>query len=327
MEMRGITVDRQILSRLSGDFAQTLARLEDEIHEIAGEKFNLGSPKQIGDILFGKMGLPGAKQDRRPAQWATARERARGAGAGRATRCPQASARMAPADEAEVDLHRRAARAHASARPGASTPPTALAATTTGRLSSSEPNLQNIPIRTEAGRKIRARLRRRAGPQAHLGRLQPDRAAPAGPHRRHPAAAGRPSPTASTSTPRPPRRCSACRVDGHDRRTCAAAPRRSISASSTASRPSASPSGSASPHDEAGAYIKQYFERFPGIRDYMDETKRACREHGYVDDAVRPRLPLSGDQVRQPVAARRRRARRRSTRRSRARPPTSSAAP
>ena len=70
MEMRGILVDRQILSRLSGDFAQTLARLEDEIDEMAGEKFALGSPKQIGDILFGKMGLPGAKKTP-SGQWAT----------------------------------------------------------------------------------------------------------------------------------------------------------------------------------------------------------------------------------------------------------------
>ncbi len=61
MEQRGIAIDRQILSRLSGDFAQSLARLEDEIHTLAGEKFTIGSPKQLGDILFGKMGLPGAQ--------------------------------------------------------------------------------------------------------------------------------------------------------------------------------------------------------------------------------------------------------------------------
>jgi DNA polymerase I-like protein with 3'-5' exonuclease and polymerase domains len=70
MELRGIRVDRDILSRLSGDFAQSLARLEYEIHEMAGETFSLGSPKQIGDILFGKMGLPGAKKTP-SGQWAT----------------------------------------------------------------------------------------------------------------------------------------------------------------------------------------------------------------------------------------------------------------
>ena len=63
MERAGISIDRAMLARLSGDFAQTMARLEDEIAELAGERFNLGSPKQLGDILFGKMGLPGAHQD------------------------------------------------------------------------------------------------------------------------------------------------------------------------------------------------------------------------------------------------------------------------
>ena len=62
MERRGVTIDRDILSRLSGEFAQDMARLEAEIFELAGESFNLGSPKQLGDILFGKMGLPGAKK-------------------------------------------------------------------------------------------------------------------------------------------------------------------------------------------------------------------------------------------------------------------------
>ena len=62
MERRGVAIDRTILSRLSGEFAQAMARLEGEIHAAAGERFNLGSPKQLGDILFGKMGLPGAKK-------------------------------------------------------------------------------------------------------------------------------------------------------------------------------------------------------------------------------------------------------------------------
>ena len=64
MEERGITIDRQILSRLSGELAQGAAGLEDEIYTLAGERFNIGSPKQLGDILFGKMGL--ARRQRRP---------------------------------------------------------------------------------------------------------------------------------------------------------------------------------------------------------------------------------------------------------------------
>jgi DNA polymerase-1 len=70
MEKRGISVDRQMLSRLSGDFAQGMAALESEIHELAGETFNIGSPKQLGDILFGKMGLPGGKKTKTGA-WST----------------------------------------------------------------------------------------------------------------------------------------------------------------------------------------------------------------------------------------------------------------
>src|SRR5690606_15024065 len=70
MEERGISVDRQILSRLSGDLAQGAAALEDEIHKLAGEKFTIGSPKQLGDILFGRMGLPGGSKTR-TGQWST----------------------------------------------------------------------------------------------------------------------------------------------------------------------------------------------------------------------------------------------------------------
>ena len=70
MERRGISIDRQVLSRLSADFAQTAARVEAEIQEIAGEPINVGSPKQLGDIIFGKMGLPGGSKTKTGA-WST----------------------------------------------------------------------------------------------------------------------------------------------------------------------------------------------------------------------------------------------------------------
>jgi hypothetical protein len=108
---------------------------------------------------------------------------------------------------------------------------------------------------------------------------------------------------------------------------CAAAPRRSISASSTASPPSASPTSSASRREEAGAYIKKYFERFPGIRDYIEESKTFAKKHGYVltlfgrkchyPDIKPRRTPRSAPSTSAP----------RSTRGCRAAPPTSSAAP
>ena len=76
MEKRGVSVDRQILSQLSGTFAQGMAGLEEEIHALAGSPFNIGSPKQLGDILFGEMGLPGGKKTKTGA-WSTSASGAR----------------------------------------------------------------------------------------------------------------------------------------------------------------------------------------------------------------------------------------------------------
>ncbi|HEV2791194.1 MAG TPA: DNA polymerase, partial [Solirubrobacterales bacterium] len=150
---RGILVDRQILSRLSGDFAQTLARLEDEIHEMAGEKFSLGSPKQIGDILFGKMGLPGAKKTP-SGQWATPAtllDELAQAGHELPAKILEwrqlSKLKSTYTDTLQEHMHPETKRVHTSF---------SLASTTTGRLSSSDPNLQNIPIRTEIGRPVRA---------------------------------------------------------------------------------------------------------------------------------------------------------------------------
>ena len=82
MERRGVSIDRDILSRLSGEFAQGMARIEAEIQTLVGAPFNLGSPKQLGDILFGQMGLPGGKKTATGA-WSTSAQRARGSRRGR----------------------------------------------------------------------------------------------------------------------------------------------------------------------------------------------------------------------------------------------------
>ena len=152
IQRRGIAIDRQVLARLSGDFAQSAARLEAEIRALAGEDINPGSPKQIGDILFGKMSLPGGKKTKTGA-WSTT---------------------AAILDELAEQGHEfprkildwrqvsKLKSTYTDALPEHVDPQThrvhttyALAATTTGRLSSNEPNLQNIPVRTEDGRKIR----------------------------------------------------------------------------------------------------------------------------------------------------------------------------
>ncbi len=159
MERRGVSIDRAILSRLSGEFAQDMARLEALIFELAGESFNLGSPKQLGDILFGKMGLSGARKTATGA-WSTA--------AGVLDDLAEQGNELA---RRILDWRQlsKLKSTYTDALPGFVNPATgrvhtsyALAATTTGRLSSSEPNLQNIPVRNEAGeRSARPSSRRR----------------------------------------------------------------------------------------------------------------------------------------------------------------------
>src|SRR5262249_14679935 len=153
MERRGIAIDRQVLSRLSGEFAQRAAGLEAEVRELAAEpSFNPGSPKQLGDILFGKMGLPGGTKTK-TGQWST--------GARVLDELAEQGHQL-PQKILEWRQGTKVKSTYADALPDYVNPTThrvhtnyALAATPTGRLSSSEPNLQNIPVRTEEGRKIR----------------------------------------------------------------------------------------------------------------------------------------------------------------------------
>lgn len=277
MEMRGILVDRQILSRLSGDFAQTLARLEDEIHEMAGEKFALGSPKQIGDILFGKMGLPGAKKTP-SGQWATPAtllDELAQAGHELPAKILEwrqlSKLKSTYTDTLQEHMHPDTKRVHTSF---------SLAATTTGRLSSSDPNLQNIPIRTEAGRKIRQAFIAPAGHKiisadysqielrllAHIADIPQLQEAFAKGQDIHAATAsamfGVPLDQMNPDLRRQAKTINFGIIYG-------------ISAFGLAVRLGI-------PNAEAAAFIKQYFERFPGIRTYIDDTKKFCRDKGYV---------------------------------------------
>jgi DNA polymerase-1 len=277
MEMRGIMVDRQILSRLSGDFAQTLARLEDEIHEMAGEKFALGSPKQIGDILFGKMGLPGAKKTP-SGQWATPAtllDELAQAGHELPEKILEwrqlSKLKSTYTDTLQEHMHPETKRVHTSF---------SLAATTTGRLSSSDPNLQNIPIRTEVGRKIRKAFVAPEGHKiisadysqielrllAHIADIPQLQQAFAEGIDIHAATAsamfGVPLDQMTGDLRRQAKTINFGIIYG-------------ISAFGLATRLGI---GNA----EASTFIKQYFERFPGIRTYIDETKRFCKDKGYV---------------------------------------------
>ncbi|WP_029351500.1 DNA polymerase I [Bosea sp. 117] len=278
MERAGISIDRQILSRLSGEFAQGMARLEAEIGEMAGESFNPGSPKQLGDILFGKMQLPGGRKTPTGA-WST--------GADVLDDLAEQGHAL-PRRILDWRQLQKLKSTYTDALPGYVNPQTgrvhtsfALAATTTGRLSSSEPNLQNIPVRTEEGRKIRKAFVAAPGfklisadySQIELRLLAEIAEVPA---LRQAFQDGLDihAMTASEMFGVPVEG-----MPGEVRRRAKAINFGiiyGISAFGLANQLSI-------PREEAGAYIKRYFERFPGIRDYMDETRKFAREHGYVE--------------------------------------------
>ena len=277
MERRGISIDRQVLSRLSGEFAQKQAGLEDEINKLAGEPLNPGSPKQLGDILFGKMGLPGGTKTK-TGQWSTG-ARALEELAEQGHELPQkildwrqvSKLRSTYTDALPGYVNAETNRVHTSY---------ALAATTTGRLSSSEPNLQNIPVRTEEGRKIRRAFIAEPGSklvsadysQIEL-RLLAEIADIAALKKAFRDGLDIHAMTASEMFGVPVKD-----MPGEVRRRAKAINFGiiyGISAFGLANQLGI-------PREEAGAYIKKYFERFPGIRDYMDETKAFAKKNGYV---------------------------------------------
>jgi DNA polymerase I len=278
MERRGISVDRQVLSRLSGEFAQRGAALEAEVRELAGDPaFNPGSPKQLGDILFGKMQLPSGTKTK-TGQWSTG---------ARALDELAEQGHALPKKILEWRQVTKLKSTYTDALPGYINPTTkrvhtnyALAATPTGRLSSSEPNLQNIPIRSEEGRKIRRAFIATEGnklvsadySQIELRLLAEIADVPA---LRQAFRDGLDihAMTASEMFGVPVQG-----MPGDVRRRAKAINFGiiyGISAFGLANQ-------LAIAREEAGAYIKKYFERFPGIRDYMEETKAFAKKNGYV---------------------------------------------
>ncbi|MBU2329335.1 MAG: DNA polymerase I, partial [Alphaproteobacteria bacterium] len=278
MEERGITVDRQILSRLSGELAQKAAATEDEVYELAGERFNIGSPKQLGDILFGRMGLPGGSKTK-TGQWSTS-----------AQVLEDLAAEGAPLPRKIVDWRQltKLKSTYTDALPGYVHPQTkrvhtgySLASTTTGRLSSSEPNLQNIPVRTAEGRKIRTAFISTPGHKllsadysqielrvlAHVADIPQLRQAFADGIDIHAMTASEMFGVPVEGMPSDVRRRAKAINFGIIY---------GISAFGLANQLSIERS-------EAGDYIKKYFERFPGIKDYMESTKAFARENGFVE--------------------------------------------
>jgi DNA polymerase I len=277
MECNGIRVDPDTLRRLSQEFAMRMADLEGVAQQQAGQPFNLASPKQLGDILFGKMGLPGGKKTATGA-WSTDVKVMEDL-AGQGHELPRtildwrqlAKLRGTYTENLTAAISPRTGRVHTSF---------SLASTTTGRLSSSDPNLQNIPIRTEEGRKIRAAFIAEPGNLlisadysqielrllAHIGDIPQLKQAFRDGLDIHAMTAsemfGVPIEGMPSETRRRAKAINFGIIYG-------------ISAFGLANQ-------LAIPQDEAGAYIRTYFERFPGIRAYMDRMRAEVREQGFV---------------------------------------------
>jgi DNA polymerase-1 len=276
MERRGISIDRQVLSRLSGEFAQEQGRLEDEIRTLAGEPLNPGSPKQIGDILFGKMKLPGGTKTKTGA-WSTDAR----------TLEDLAEQHELPRKILDWRQVSKLRSTYTEALPNYVNPETkrvhtsyALASTSTGRLSSSDPNLQNIPIRTEDGRKIRRAFVASPGMKlvsADYSQIE---------LRLLSEVAEVPMLRKAFQDGVDIHAMTASEMFGVPVKGMPPEVRRRAKAINFGIIYGISAFGLAAQlgieREEAGAYIKKYFERFPGIRDYMDETREFCREHGYV---------------------------------------------
>ena len=316
MEGRGISIDRQMLSRLSGEFAQKQARARGRDQQARRRAVQSRQPEAARRHPVRQDGAAGRHQDQ------DRRMVDRRARAGRARRAgPRAAAqdpRLAAALEAALDLHRRAAELR---QPGHQRVHTsyALAATTTGRLSSSEPNLQNIPIRTEEGRKIRRAFVAEPGNKlvsADYSQIELRLLA---------EIADVPQLKKAFRDGLDIHAMTASEMFGVPVKDMPGEVRRRAKAINFGIIYGISAFGLANQlgidREEAGAYIKKYFERFPGIRDYMEETKTFASEHGYVltlfgrkchypdikaSEPVDPRLQRARRDQRAPAGLRRR---------------------
>ncbi|MEO1505728.1 MAG: DNA polymerase, partial [Pseudomonadota bacterium] len=277
MERTGVHVERDVLSRMSNAFAQRMAGLEAEIQELAGQSFNVGSPKQLGEILFDKMGLEGGKKGKTGAYSTGADVLEELAAQGhdlpaRVLDWRQLSKlKSTYTDSLQTHINDETGRVHTSF---------SLAATSTGRLASTDPNLQNIPVRTKEGREIRTAFTAEKGRTivsldysqielrilAHIAGIDALRTAFHEGLDIH-------AMTASEVFGVP--------IEGMDPMV-----RRQAKAINFGVIYGISAFGLSNnlriPRGEAQAFIDAYFAKFPGIRAYMDDTSAFAKKHGYV---------------------------------------------
>jgi len=277
MEMDGIKVDRDVLSRMSNTFSQKMAGLEAEIHELAGGAFNVASPKQLGEVLFDKMALEGGKKGKTCA-YATGADVLEDL----APEGHELPARMLDWRQLAKlkSTYTDALQGHINPETGRVHTSYSIAGANTGRLASTDPNLQNIPVRSEEGRRIREAFIADEGKSlvsldysqielrilADIADIDALKEAFFAGHDIH-------AMTASEMFGVP--------IENMDPMV-----RRQAKAINFGVIYGISGFGLARnlriPRKEAQGFIDRYFERFPGIRTYMDDTVAFAKEHGYV---------------------------------------------
>ena len=289
VETEGIHVDRATLERLSREFAERQRALEKDIYRLAGREFNVGSPKQLGEILFDELHLEGGHKGKSGA-YATGADVLESLAAeghdlpATVLEWRQLDKLKSTYTDALVEqINPRTGRVHTSF---------AMAAASTGRLSSTNPNLQNIPIRTEDGRKIRHAFVATPGrvllsldySQIELRILAHVAAIDALKHAFHEGL--------------DIHALTAGQIFGVDAGTVDPAMRRQAKAINFGIIYGISAFGLSRQlgisNEEAAAYMKAYFERYPGIQDYMHRTKQFCRERGYVETLFGRRCHVPG---------------------------------
>ena len=297
MERAGILVDRERLKELSEDFAERMAELEREIHKLAGHEFNLGSPKQLGEVLFEELKLPGGKKMKTGAY-----------GTDASVLEDLADQHPLPARILDWRQLQKLKSTYADALVDEINPETgrvhtsySLAGAVTGRLSSTDPNLQNIPVRTEEGRKIRRAFVAAPGHlllSADYSQIELRLAA---------HVADVPALKEAFREGADIHAMTASEVFGVPLAKMDAQTRRRAKAINFGIIYGISGFGLAKqlqvPQGEAQAYIKAYFERFPGIRDYMERMRQICREKGFVETLFGRRCAIPG--IKDPNPARR----------------------
>jgi DNA polymerase I len=274
MEREGIKVDRARLAKLSEEFAKEIARLEGEIHEVAGQEFTVGSPKQLGDILFDKLGYKGGKKGK-SGQYSTdvsVLEKLAAEGAPIAKLVLEwrqlSKLKSTYTDALQEAINPATGRVHTSY---------SLVGAQTGRLSSTDPNLQNIPVRTAIGRQIREAFVPEAGNvllaadysqielrlAAHMAGVDTLKEAFAHGEDIHARTAREMFGEVTRDTRARAKTINFAILYG-------------ISRWGLATRLEVAP-------EEAQAMIDTYFQRFPGIQRYIMETLESVRAKGYSE--------------------------------------------